>query len=117
MSKEREFIKDLGKSWRDILDEGGITYEYLRRKLKKELNAKEVKTFKDGKDILYSDPMISWDIRQRARQDAHKLRGDYPAEEHKISGDLIEPRSPEERKILQDIARTVAQSLRKQGKK
>jgi len=76
------FRKKIGRTMRDLLDEGGITDEYLRKKLKKELNATEVKTYNYKGDILYSDPLVAWDIRQRARQDAHRLRGDYPAEEH-----------------------------------
>lgn len=34
--------------------------------------------------ILYSKKLIAWEIRQKARQDAHKLRGDYPAEKHDL---------------------------------
>lgn len=47
----------------------------------------------DGTERVYSngDSLIQWDeaaldIRQRARIDAHKLRGDYPAEVHKHTG-------------------------------
>lgn len=52
----------------------------------------------DGPERVYSDgdSLIQWDeaaldIRQKARIDAHKLRGDYPAEkqEHKHSGVVI----------------------------
>ena len=94
------------------LDAHGITLDKLAKLLKKELSATEVKTYNDKGQIVYSDPLVAWDIRQRARQDAHKLRGDYPADEHKLSGNLIEPRSPEERKILEDVAKQVAKALR-----
>lgn len=108
-----EKARDLAlKTMRDSMDKAGISSELLTKKLKKELNAREFKTYNDKGSIVYSKPLIAWDIRQRARQDAHRLRGDYPAEEHKITGDLIEPRSPEERKILQDVAKEVSKRLR-----
>ena len=72
-------------------DRWGITPSYLANKLKAELNAKEIKVFHDAeRGVDESRPMIAWDIRQRARQDAHKLRGDYPAEkqEHSFPGGL-----------------------------
>ncbi len=80
----------------------GIGPEYLAKKLKAELEAKEIKTFKasnknfdeEGKllsideKVIYSSPLVAWDVRQKGRMDAHKLRGDYPAEEfeHHIPG-------------------------------
>lgn len=49
----------------------------------------------DGPEREFSDgeSLIQWDeadmgIRQRARMDAHKLRGDYPAEKHEVSGEI-----------------------------
>jgi len=35
--------------------------------------------------VIYSDDLVAWDIRQKARQDAHKLMGDYPAEKKDIT--------------------------------
>jgi hypothetical protein len=84
---------------RQAFDEAGVTPKYLTTKIKAELNAKETKVFKakaleqtsDGRvveveKLVYSKPLVSWDVRQKARQDAHKLRGDYPPEkqEHTI---------------------------------
>lgn len=65
----------------------GITPLYLAKKLKRELNAKEIKVFKnsnpvDGGDVIYSKPLVSWGIRQKAREDAQKLLDLYPAEKH-----------------------------------
>ncbi len=73
------------------LNEKGITLDYLADKLKEELEAQEVKVFHtdrvtvdlEGKkitsdEVIYSDPLIAWKVRQEARKDAHKLRGDYP---------------------------------------
>ena len=82
------------------LENRGITWDLLTRKLKAELNARKVEVFKgwvkdldeDGKvvstheEVIYSKGMVAWDIRQKARQDAHKLRGDYPAEKHEVGG-------------------------------
>jgi osmotically-inducible protein OsmY len=82
-----ELTKKNRRSMREILEEGGITDEYLRTKLKKEMTATDVKTYNNKGRVIYSDPMIAWEIRQRARQDAHKLRGDYPAEKHEIDED------------------------------
>jgi len=70
------------------LDARGITLPYLARKLKAELNAKETKVFlnKNTGEIVYSDPLVAWGIRQEARQDTHRLRGDYPPEKKELSG-------------------------------
>lgn len=70
------------------LDSEGITLSYLTKHLKKELKAKQIKVFSDKGKVIYSDPLDALEIQQRARQDAHKLRGDYPAEKHQIDGDL-----------------------------
>ena len=111
------------------LENHGLTFDYLAKKLKRELNAKKTITQKvkgspgnempdgyrrivttglieyvkgeDGPEKEYSDgdsliqwDETAWDIRQRARIDAHKLRGDYPAEKrehtHSITGSLID---------------------------
>lgn len=73
----------------ETLDKNKITVDYLAKKLKRELNAKETKAQipKGKKEFAYSKPMVAWDVRQKARQDAHKLRGDYPSEkvEHSIT--------------------------------
>lgn len=111
------------------LEKQGLTFDYLAKKLKRELNAKKTITQKvkgspgnempdgyrrivttglieyvkgeDGPEKEYSDgdsliqwDETAWDVRQRARIDAHKLRGDYPADKrehtHSITGSLID---------------------------
>lgn len=66
----------------------GITADYLTEKLCEELDAEQNIEFidKDG-EFAGEKRSIAWITRQRARQDAHKLRGDYPAEktEHSFS--------------------------------
>jgi len=49
------------------------------------IKTKAGNVFGDGETVIEWDE-IAWDIRQRARMDAHKLRGDYPAEKREITG-------------------------------
>ena len=92
----------------------GITEDYLISKLKCELEAadesqRKVKEGKETKTILIKKPI--WKIQQDARKDAHKLRGDYPAEQHEHTGDVIfhsnvpEPDMPtkEEKKVSVEV--------------
>lgn len=72
----------------EAMDRHGLTLDNLIKQLKRELKAKETKFFqKDGK-VVEKHNVIAWDVRQRARIDAHKLRGDYPAEKREIMGDV-----------------------------
>lgn len=69
----------------EAMDKEGLTLERLIKSLKKEMDAKETKFFqKDGK-VISKRSVIAWGIRQQARQDAHKLRGDYAPEKHEHS--------------------------------
>ena len=64
----------------ETFEKAGISREFLTTKLLEELNANETKFFqKDGK-VLESRDVVAWDVRQKARQDAHKLLGHYPKE-------------------------------------
>jgi hypothetical protein len=49
------------------------------------IETKDGHVYGDGETVIEWDE-IAWDIRQRARVDAHKLRGDYPAEKREITG-------------------------------
>lgn len=62
-------------------DKFGITEDYLIGKLKEELEAST-----EGQKKV---KIPLWKIRQDARKDAHKLKGDYPAEKHEHSGNVI----------------------------
>ena len=73
----------------DALEKAGINYDFLIKKLLEELEAKEAKFFTYNGQIVNKLAVPDWNVRQRARMDAHKLRGDYPAE--KIEGDLNIP--------------------------
>jgi CMP-2-keto-3-deoxyoctulosonic acid synthetase len=86
----------------------GICEVYLAKKLKKELNAKEIKVFNPKgnnkpEGLIYSKALVAWEIRQRARMDVQKLLGLYPIEKREISGsiDLRRPLTPEEEEYLQ----------------
>ena len=70
---------------KNILDQKGITAEYLTNKLKEELEANEDKVFQYKGEVIKAKDLVAWEIRQRARQDAHKLRGDYPSEKHHVT--------------------------------
>jgi hypothetical protein len=61
-----------------------ITIDRLLDYLEKEFEACETKVFSGKDGLLYSEDMIAWNIRQKARMDAHKLRGDYPAEKSEV---------------------------------
>ena len=78
----------------EVLENHGLTFDYLAKKLKRELNAKETKFFQKDGSVIEQHDVVAWDIRQRARIDAHKLRGDYPADKrehtHSITGSLID---------------------------
>ena len=81
-----EMLAAMPRSPRDVMEQNGLGMEYLVGLLKKELGAKDTyeKTHKDGTVTKSHHPI--WPIRQKARQDAHKLRGDYPADRLEVSG-------------------------------
>ena len=83
--KARDFAL---KEMRNSMERAGISAELLTKKLLEELDATETKSFQYQGEIIESDDKIAWDVRQRARQDAHKLRGDYPAEKHEMEGNI-----------------------------
>lgn len=65
-----------------------ITCDYLAKKLKEELEAEDNIQYKDKEGESAGEKhSIAWTTRQKARQDAHKLRGDYPTEkvEHTVT--------------------------------
>lgn len=102
-----EIEKDLSRPILEAFDNHGITLDSLVKQLSKELKAKETKFVKVKKGVLgsieekipagvkkiweTSEEVLlainakAWGIQQNARQDAHKLRGDYPAEKLELS--------------------------------
>jgi hypothetical protein len=74
-----ELVNAILQPIRKAFEEDGITVEYLVKKLKAELNATEPKPWRKR-------AVKAWNVRQRARMDAHKLMGHYPAEKKEITG-------------------------------
>jgi hypothetical protein len=94
-----------------------ISLETLAKQLAEELRATETKTFKSrGEPIKYSKPLRAWNIQQRAREDAQKLLGLYPAEEHRVFTDVFEHMSDEDRAFLRQVARQVGEKVKGRGK-
>lgn len=73
----------------DDMNKAGISGDYLIGKLRAELEAQETKFFQKDGYVIEQKDVIAWGIRQNARQDAHKLRGDYPAEKVEHGGGII----------------------------
>ena len=65
------------RGYRIVTTSGLLSYQ------KTEDGPEEV--FGDGDTVLEID-YINWPISQKARMDAHKLRGDYPAAKHEVTG-------------------------------
>jgi hypothetical protein len=88
-----ELVEAILRPIDEAFKSSGITPTYLAKKLKRELNAKENKAQipKGENEFVYSKNMIAWDVRQKARQDAHQIMGDYPAKRHEIAGEKGEP--------------------------
>uniref|UniRef100_A0A6M3K7T2 Uncharacterized protein n=1 Tax=viral metagenome TaxID=1070528 RepID=A0A6M3K7T2_9ZZZZ len=66
----------------------GITPERLARALREELEAEDERAFSDSEGVKYSKKMPAWQVRQKARMDAHRLLSHYPAEKVDLGGDL-----------------------------
>ena len=74
-----DVLNSLNTQMIQAMDKAGITLGRLMRQLSDELQAKDTKFFADKGTIKDTAEVIAHDVRQRARIDAHKLRGDYPA--------------------------------------
>ena len=84
-----DLTKSLLKTFIEALDKEGVDEKYLAKKLKQELNAKKVDTFKgktsvydltegtttETEEVIYSKPLTAWEIRQKARKEALAYRG------------------------------------------
>jgi len=83
-----EMIQAILAPMKQALDDEGITMPRLAKQLGQELEAMRVEVRGGKEGLQYSKPLVAWDVRQRARMDAHKLLGHYPAEKHDISGSI-----------------------------
>ena len=82
----KEIIKAVSAGMVQALEGVGITEKKLADMLKEELGATGEQAYYDpseerGDRWQYSKPTPAWAIRQKARQDAHRLRGDYGIED------------------------------------
>lgn len=89
---------------RAALEERGIGWDLLAEKLLEELNACKTEQFLgkvngwriDNKTkkrvkfttqkVIYSEHLIDWSVRQKARISAHELSGHFPPKETRIAG-------------------------------
>ena len=74
-----DVLNSLNTQMIQAMDKAGITLDRLLGQLSDELQAKDTKFFADKGIIKDTAEVVAHDVRQRARIDAHKLRGDYPA--------------------------------------
>ena len=120
VEESRAIYEKVKADFRKTLDGLGVNDELLAKKLLEELNATEPKTFQYKGDVIESKEKIAWEVRQRARQDAHKLRGDYPGEKHqiKVEGDLpVRPLTDEQRLEVEAIKRVLKEQALKESLK
>ncbi len=104
LSKELN-IERLMSPLRLAMETEGITPDLLAKKLREELEATDTKFFAFQGMVVSAKEVIDWGTRQRARDSAHKLRGDYAPEAHtlNVNGDAREYTEEEE-----DILRKAA---------
>lgn len=75
-----DVLNSLNTQMIQAMDSQGLTLTRLLKQLEDELQATEIKHFAHQGKIQDTAEVIAHDVRQRARIDAHKLRGDYPAQ-------------------------------------
>lgn len=93
MPTGEQLIQDLLHPITQAMDDQKITPQLLARKLKAELNAKETKFFQKDGIVIETRNVVAWGVRQAARIDAHRLRGDYPADKHVFPDENGKPQS------------------------
>ena len=99
------------------LDDQGITLSSLASKLKEELEATKTEFFPYQGKVIEKQDVTNWEVRQRARQDAHKLRGDYPAErkEHYYPAGIpvqVSEIDPQEIEAIKEAARVYGRAIK-----
>ena len=100
-SKEPKVIKVKGAVKKEDLPRG---YRVITTTGLIEFDNDGEREFSDGETIIeYQVHNIG--ISQRARMDAHKLRGDYPAEKHELSGavDVTPKFEPGDREMVKNM--------------
>lgn len=91
-------MTDMDKMKEDILkpdaklkkfDDHGLTDDYLINKLKDQCEAEVEVGVQTGKKEWKTLKKPLWKIQQDAVKEANKLKGNYPAEKHEHTGDVI----------------------------
>jgi hypothetical protein len=109
MAVSLEEMKGEISTFGDVLALHGITPDYLAKQLKAELKATTPKFFQHEGRVVSKRVLIDHATRQKARMDAHRLRGDYPAEKQELTipGGVrvtFDSISPEEREALLKVS-------------
>ena len=91
---------------------GAVTPGELKRGIRTLSVSGQIVTTKDGELFGDGDTVIAWNevdwaTRQRARMDAHKLRGDYPADKHELTGKDGQPIAFTDIERAQRLARLI----------
>jgi len=95
-----QLIQDILHPFVEAMDTEGLSLSYLTKKLKKELNANKIDTFKAKKierdiesgtiteteEVIYSIPIADWKTRQVARKEALAYRGVIAVEKKELTG-------------------------------
>ncbi len=114
----QEIIQDNLHPFQSAMDAEGITTAFLAKKLKAELNAKEIlaEVPKGGSGFVYSKPTqtaAALTIRQKARKDALAYRGVIAAEKRQTEIDFpkLTERLTDEQldSIIGHLERSIAQ--------
>jgi hypothetical protein len=96
------------------------TSAHLAKKLRAELNAGVVKVFEDNESgAVFGKELVVWNIRQKARMDAQKLLGLYPAEKYgyDVSGSIVVESAIPEPSSIEDWAKMKEEIDRRQAVK
>jgi hypothetical protein len=91
---------------------GAVTLNELKKGIRILSTSGQIITTKDGELFGDGDTVIAWNevdwsTRQRARMDAHKLRGDYPADKHELTGKDGQPIAFTDIERAQRLARLI----------
>jgi hypothetical protein len=92
----------------EAMEGAGITADMLAGQLAEELKASETKFFSFRGQVIEARIVPNWEVRQRARMDAHKLRGDYAPERVNLNMSGSTGYSEDDQATLQAVARELA---------
>ncbi len=101
-------VKEILSPIQEALKDAGITPEVLAKQLAQELKACETKAFCYKGEVVYSDDLIDWGTRQRARMDAHKLLGHYLPDAHILDINTHAPYTEDEMELLSQASQLLA---------